>query len=169
MPELNEDDFRAIRGSLLAYARQLIRFDLQGLIDPSDLVHETICQVLQAPPRDRNPAQMMALLRIKARDRFFDRLRRYRLEERGRQGGKISPPTTGSTPSSGLRKIELKEIMEKLLGQLPEAQAEAVYMKHCEGMRVEEICRVMKMTPQAVGGLLKRGMEQLRELLPPEA
>jgi RNA polymerase sigma-70 factor (ECF subfamily) len=58
--------------------------------------------------------------------------------------------------------------MERLadaLGKLLEAEREAVELKYLHGCSVEFIGHYLGRTEDAVGGLLKRGLQKLRELL----
>ena len=70
-----------------------------------------------------------------------------------------------SSPSGGLRREARAVLIARLLARLPPDQAEAVVLKHCEGWPVEAIGRHMNRSPQAIGGLLKRGLRALRELI----
>src|SRR5918998_849142 len=49
----------------------------------------------------------------------------------------------------------------KMIGKLSPPQAEAIVLKHCQGMSVVDIGRHMNRTPDAVGGLLRHGMRRL--------
>jgi DNA-directed RNA polymerase specialized sigma24 family protein len=51
------------------------------------------------------------------------------------------------------------------LARLPEAQREAVELRHLHGWSLNDIAAYMDRTPAAVAGLLHRGMTQLRALL----
>jgi DNA-directed RNA polymerase specialized sigma24 family protein len=70
-----------------------------------------------------------------------------------------------SAPSARLKREELAIEVARRLTRLTEAQAEAVHLRHCEGWSVDEIGRHMGRSPVAVGGLLRHGLEALREMM----
>jgi RNA polymerase sigma-70 factor (ECF subfamily) len=70
-----------------------------------------------------------------------------------------------SSPSERVLRRELMERLATALGQLPEAQRTAVELKYLHGCSVEFISHYMDRTGAAVGGLLKRGLHTLRQLL----
>ena len=49
---------------------------------------------------------------------------------------------------------------------LPADQREVVLLKHCQGLSLADIASHLGRTPAAVAGLLRRGLQQLRETLP---
>ena len=51
------------------------------------------------------------------------------------------------------------------VASLPREQQQAVLFKHCHGLSLAEIASRMEKTPTAIAGLLRRGMQRLRELL----
>lgn len=51
------------------------------------------------------------------------------------------------------------------MSQLPEAQRDAVELHHLQGLSLAEAAEQLGRTPTAVGGLLRRGLRKLRELL----
>ena len=71
--------------------------------------------------------------------------------------------------SSPSRKAERNESLVRLadaLARLPEDNRQALVMRHCEGASLAEISEALGRTPQAVAGLLKRGLAQLRDEMP---
>ena len=138
-----------------------ISFDLRGRIDPSDVVQETLCQVLAGQPRERTDGQMMGWLRLKLHDNLVERFRRHRLDRHIVSLDRLLDQTSRgmsrfmwasqSGPDARLIRVEDARKLADRLAKLSDAQAEAIVLKHCEGMSVKEICRHMNKTPEAVG------------------
>jgi RNA polymerase sigma-70 factor (ECF subfamily) len=179
MTELaDREAFGEYRDYLMLLARSQVSVDLRGRIDPSDLVQETICHALRDPTRHRSRAEMMGWLRSVLRFNLIDRLRRLRLErrvvsldgslDRTSDGMSRFPAARPSAPEARAVREEDALALAATLGQLSPPQAEAIVLKHCQGMSVAEIGRHMNRTPDAVGGLLRHGMRRLRELMPRE-
>jgi RNA polymerase sigma-70 factor (ECF subfamily) len=59
--------------------------------------------------------------------------------------------------------------MAALLVSLPDAQQEAIRLRHLEGMPVAEIAARMDRSLPSVAGLLKRGLQTLRQKLSEES
>jgi RNA polymerase sigma-70 factor (ECF subfamily) len=89
-----------------------------------------------------------------------------------RKGGEMStsvcwtdPAAQTSTPSQhliqGERALRLAFEMQKL----PEAQRDAVRMRHLEGMSLAAIAEQLERSPTATAGLIKRGVASLRKAL----
>jgi RNA polymerase sigma-70 factor (ECF subfamily) len=70
-----------------------------------------------------------------------------------------------SSPSERAIRIEQMERLANALGKLLEDERTAVELKYLHGCSVKFISQHMGRTGDAVGGLLKRGMHKLRELL----
>jgi RNA polymerase sigma-70 factor (ECF subfamily) len=51
------------------------------------------------------------------------------------------------------------------MDQLPETQREALRLRYVEGLSLKEIAEKMDKTEMAAAGLLKRGLQSLRELM----
>jgi RNA polymerase sigma-70 factor, ECF subfamily len=177
----NHDVYTEYRKYLIILAKAQISFDRRGQIDPSDLVQQTLLDAAKDPTilHSRTRPEMMSWLRRILRDNFFDRLRRLKLEaqvvpldhlfEKTSHGLSSILPGSESGPDARIMRAEDALIVAELLRKLPDAQAEAIVLKHCEGMSVKEISRHMNKTPAAVGGLLRHGMRKLRELMPQES
>ena len=70
-----------------------------------------------------------------------------------------------SSPSQRAERNEQAMLLVQALAELPEAQREALLLKHCQGWSLAEIGRHLDRSPTAVASLLQRGLEQLREHL----
>jgi RNA polymerase sigma-70 factor (ECF subfamily) len=51
------------------------------------------------------------------------------------------------------------------IATLPEAQQEAIRLRHLEGMSLAQIAQQMERSEEAVAGLIKRGLRGLRDRL----
>ena len=177
----NHDLYTEYREYLIILAKAQISCDRRGQIDPSDLVQQTLLDAAKDPTilHSRTRPEMMSWLRRILRDNLFDRIRRLKLEaqvvplehlfEKTSHGLSSILPGSESGPDARIMRAEEALLVTDLLGKLPDAQAEAIVLKHCEGMSVKEISRHMNKTPAAVGGLLRHGMRKLRELMPQES
>ena len=54
---------------------------------------------------------------------------------------------------------------ERLLADLNSPQCEAVTLHHLQGLSLAELARRMERSEAAVAGLLRRGLQRLRELM----
>src|SRR5262249_33103653 len=70
-----------------------------------------------------------------------------------------------TSPSErAVRHEELRRLAEALAG-VPEDQRRAVELHHLHGQPVEEVARTLGRSESAVGGLMRRGLKRLRELM----
>jgi RNA polymerase sigma-70 factor, ECF subfamily len=169
-------DLGEYRAWLKALALAQIPVDLRGRIDPSDVVQETICEAISGLPkfRGKTKPEFMGWLRSMLRFHLIDAFRALKFAPKvsidaslGLTDDGMSRLLQANLSSVGARVIKEEQSMAlaKLLERLSTAQAEAIVLKHCQGMSVEQICRHMNKTPDAVGGLLRHGMRRLRELM----
>jgi RNA polymerase sigma-70 factor (ECF subfamily) len=167
------------------YLRVLARLELspalRGKLDPSDLVQQTLLKAHQALGqfRGRSPAELTAWLRrILARTlanavRDHGRGRRDIALERSLERSVEESSARldawlaaeQSSPSQRAERNEQSMRLVKALAELPEAQREALLLKHCQGWSLAEIGRHLDRSPTAVASLLQRGLRQLREHL----
>jgi RNA polymerase sigma-70 factor (ECF subfamily) len=167
-----------------AYLRLLARLhlapQLRGKLDPSDIVQQTLLQAYQAQGqfRGHSEAEWAAWLRqILARNlaqalRDFARAKRDLAREQSLQAAVDASSARleawlaadQSSPSQraeqGEQELRLAQALE-----LPEAQREALVLQHWQGLSLAEIGEHLGRSPEAVAGLIKRGLKQLRHLM----
>ena len=98
------------------------------------------------------------------RDRARERSLEAALEESSaRLGALLASEQT--TPSQAAERHEEAVRLADALAALPEGQRQAIELRYGQGLGVAEIGRVMERGPEAVAGLLKRGLQGLRAQL----
>jgi RNA polymerase sigma-70 factor, ECF subfamily len=177
-PELN---LELHRDYLRILARLQLSPALRGKLDPSDIVQLTLLKAVKAIGQFRGTtaAELAAWLRqILARTlanaaRDHGRGRRDVTLERSldrsieESSARLEAwlAAEQSSPSQRAERTELSMLLVQSLAKLPEAQREALLLKHCQGWSLAEIARHLDRSPAAVASLLQRGLRQLREHL----
>lgn len=166
----------AFRDYLLLLAR--LHFDprLQGLLDPSDVVQQTLLKAHQNWDQchGTTDAQRAGWLRSILAHELADAARR--VDRRG-EDRRVSLQAaleessvrlegwlqSGSTSPSGrvVRQERLLKLAEAV-GQLPEDQRMALELHHLQGLAVQEVGHRMGRGTAAIAGLLRRGLATLR-------
>jgi RNA polymerase sigma-70 factor (ECF subfamily) len=163
-----------------------IQFDerLQGKLDPSDIVQDTLLKAYQARAQfhGQDGAEMAAWLRQILTNSLIDAVRRFTSEGRNvalEQSLEKSVHASSlrleawlaseqSSPVVQAQRHEQLLQLAEALAQLPEDQQQALQLKHLEGLSVQEIGKRLGRSEAGVAGLLRRGLKQLRELLAKE-
>jgi RNA polymerase sigma-70 factor, ECF subfamily len=173
-------DLEKYRPYLILLARMNLGQGLQGKFDASDLVQDTLLEAHRKRDqfRGQSEAEMAAWLRqllvfaLADARRDFKRAKRDIARERSLEmaldGSSCRLEALAAQHSSPSQKATRHEDMLRLadaLLQLPEDQRSAVAMKHLQGLSVAEIATLMQRSETAIGGLLRRGMTRLRDLL----
>ena len=180
-PSAVELDLEQHRDYLRVLARLQLSPALRGKLDPSDVVQLTLLKAHQAIGqfRGHTAAELAAWLRqILARTlanavRDQGRGRRDMARERSLERAlEESSARLGawlvadqSSPSQRAVRDEQALAVVRALARLPEAQREALLLKHCQGWSLAEIGRHLDRNPTAVASLIQRGLKQLREHL----
>jgi RNA polymerase sigma-70 factor (ECF subfamily) len=169
------------RDYLVMLARMRLGRVARNKVEASDVVQETMLEALRKRDqfRGQTEAEMAGWLRqllaynladaARAAGRAKRDVGRERsleaalAESSARLGAMLAAEQT--TPSQAAGRHEDAVVLARSLTQLPEHQREALVLRHCEGCSLDEISPHMGRTPDAVAGLLKRGLRQLRLLL----
>ena len=165
------------RGYLLLQARRCLSSGLMSRIDPEDIVQVTMLRAAKAFPafRGRTRQQFFHWLTTIHRNTINEELSWQHAAKRtpDKERSMVAKPTQAvvywlepvdgqPTPSVQLIRDEEAVRLQRALSQLTAEQRDAVRLRHLEGWPVEQIARQMGRTPQAVAGLIKRGLTNLR-------
>lgn len=179
--EAHGPDLERFRHYLLLLARTHLGDRLRAKVDPSDLVQQTLLEAhrKQAQFRGRGEAELAGWLRqmlaccLADTLRAFGRVKRDAARERSLEAalaessarlGAWLAAEQSSPSQQAVREEELLRLAAAL-AQLPDDQRRAVELKHLQSCSVADIARHLGRSETAVGGLLRRGMTRLRELL----
>ena len=169
-------------GRFRAYLQFLARVSwdrrLQSKLDPSDLVQQTLLEAHKGIDQFRgtSDAELAGWLRqilanvILEQQRHYDRERRRSSRERSmsevlsessrRMSGFASRDLSPSEKVEySERALQIAEAMERL----PREQLEVLVLHYWQGLSVPDIGAAIDKTPAAVGGLVHRGLKNLRK------
>jgi RNA polymerase sigma-70 factor (ECF subfamily) len=175
--EGDEQALEGYRDYLRLLARQQIDPRLHGKFDPSDVVQQTMLEAHQAwrTYRGKTSGELAAFLRRILANNLADALRKYGAAARNVDVEKALDHSSirleawlaaeHSSPSQKAMYHEQLQQLARALAQLPADQRTAVELRHLHGCSVAEIAERIGRSETAVGGLLRRGLKRLRELM----
>jgi RNA polymerase sigma-70 factor (ECF subfamily) len=169
----------SFRGFLGLLARLHLGPELRGLLDPSDVVQQTLLKAHQncAQFRGRTAPEQSVWLRTILVHSLVDAARKLAprrdggrreqsleaaLDESSQRLGSLLAADQ-SSPSAAAAREEQLLLLADALASLPDDQREAIELRHLEGLSMAEIAQRMNRSKAAVGGLLQRGLRGLRQ------
>ncbi|MCP4783468.1 MAG: sigma-70 family RNA polymerase sigma factor [Fuerstiella sp.] len=167
------------------YLRLLAQLQLDqvlwGKIDVSGVVQQTMLEAYKASPKCQiqNADQMAAWLRRILANNLADEIRKMKAgkrdvsRERSLEAAMQQSScrleawlvADQSSPSLHARRHEQSVLVSAALARLPETQREALLLRHFHGRSLVQIAEHLGRSHAAVAGLLKRGLQQLRDQL----
>ena len=171
------------RGYLWALARASLGPGFRNQLDPADVVQATLVKAAESlavsPVGDEQ--SLLAWLRQVLKNVLVDEYRRLHRDRRDiRREQQLLENSVDSSalglqaclaadqtsPSQAAVRNERLLLLADALVQLPHEQREVVLQRYLQGRSVAAIAESLGRTVPAVAGLLRRGLDQLRTLLP---
>ncbi|WP_075092123.1 sigma-70 family RNA polymerase sigma factor [Planctomyces sp. SH-PL14] len=169
------------RAYLRTLAATQVYRDLQGKLDPSDIVQTVFVKAYEgfSNVRDRSPEVLLtwlqAILKAELVDvvRHFHRQRRDVTRERSlvqdvdHSAEALNGLAAACQPSPSAITVRNEELLRlaNAIDALDSDQRTVVILKHLRQCSLAEISVECHKTPAAVAGLLRRGLARLREIL----
>lgn len=179
---LKSDDIERFRPYLKVLAQTRFQTKFQSKLDASDIVQQTMLNAYQSWEQFRGKSdaelagwlrQILANLIIRntrdmgrgKRDVQRERSIDAELQQSSMQLGKLLADPGQGTPSQMVMKEERAAELARALMELPDDQREAILGKYWHGQSSAEIGEQLQRSPEAVAGLLYRGLKKLREVM----
>lgn len=178
-PDARDAALKRFRSYLLLLARLQLDIRLQGLLDPSDLVQQTLLKAHQKwdQCRGTTEAERAAWLRAILATELGEAARKFDRRNEGRHlslEGALNESSArleawlssdSTSPSGRAERQERLLALAEGMARLPEDQRIALELHHLRELPVRVVADRMGRTTVAVAGLLRRGLAALRETL----
>jgi RNA polymerase sigma-70 factor (ECF subfamily) len=179
-PDAADRLLKLYRPVLKLIAEQMVGPGLQRREDASDIVQRTTLEAYAAFPEfhGSSEAEFSAWLKQILRRNIANLVRDNRAAKRDVRREQyldgaenscsvtwMQPAGRGTSPSVQVIRAEAALNLALAVDELPDQQRIAVRMRHLNGLGIDEIARQMDKTPAAVAGLIRRGLQSLRERL----
>jgi RNA polymerase sigma-70 factor, ECF subfamily len=182
-PEHSElPDLHSFRSYLTVLARGQIPATMQARLDASDIVQDTLLEAHRKREQYRgssDPRQIASWLRQLLSYNLIDALRMQRRDVRDVRREQIIAQSLDesalgldqlliaddSSPSEIVHREFRALAVAQAIEELPEHQRDAVVLRYFHKASLEQIAEQMQKTKPAVAGLLKRGLDSLRDRL----
>jgi RNA polymerase sigma-70 factor (ECF subfamily) len=182
--EITSETLEDYEDYLTILARQRIGLKYQVRIPPSDIVQQTLLEAHQERNQFRGStqAEVAAWLRRILTSRLIDAFRAVTRDKRDITRERLMSEaideshlrlekclaTVQSSPSVKAGRKEQLVRLAQALSELRDSQRQAIELKFLQGLSVQEAALEMQKSPAAIGGLLRRGLEALEEMLSDE-
>ena len=133
--------------------------------DARDLVQETFCQAMGAIERFRGESKEYTWLYGILRNQYFiycrKRSRWFPLDFI------LNGPVEAANPQVDFDKIDRSHLLETVLSELPFKYREILILRHVEEMKIDEIARLLGISPGTVKSRLHNATRRLQKKLKP--
>jgi RNA polymerase sigma-70 factor (ECF subfamily) len=166
------------RAYLTVLAQRYLDARLRGRLDPADVVQVTFMEAQRdlGAFRGHQIEELLGWLRHILRNNVSSAHQKHlytqkRSAGREAQGSSSDSaplltdlvPSETTSPSQRMMRDEAAVYLANCLQTLPETQREALRLRYVEGHSLKQISTAMDKSEMAVAGLLKRGLQSLRE------
>ncbi len=175
------EELKKYREYLYLIARLHVDRRLQGKLDVSGVVQETLLEAHQAADelRGRSEEEKAAWLRKALAHNLADEVRKLRRDKRDvareqsleeaveQSSARLESWLAVEDASPTQHAVRAEQVLRlaEAMTRLPDNQRRAVELRHLKGLALAEVAEELGCSRPAVVGLLHRGVKRLRELL----
>lgn len=166
------------RAYLTVLAQRYLDTRLRGRLDAADIVQITFLEAQRDLPsfRGHQIEELLGWLRHILRNNVSSAHQKHIYTQKRSAGREVSnsptdsrpaitdlAPSETTSPSQRMMRDEAAVYLANCLEDLPDTQREALRLRYVEGCSLKQISESMGKSEMAVAGLLKRGLQALRQ------